>query len=182
MHKSVTGGAIAALSLFAAVATASDGQQWGTNDYNWLRQGSYGGSLSGLISSTNSNTSTNINLAGVYLFTNNLGVGPLIGLDAFNSSTNWSLGAVGRYYLNHTPQSTLIPFVGVTGSYSVPNQGAVKTTTYGGQIGVEYFLKPNVSLTPAFNYTRTTGSGVGFNTAGFSLGVTWWIDNWSIKY
>lgn len=169
-------GGIAALTLVSACAFGADAGA----KQNMISQGNWLGTLSGSVSSTkvsggSNTTSSNGSLTGGYMVTNNIGVGVKLGYTSVSSNNTFTGFVSARYYFDPQPSKTLVPFVGPFVGYTKPSGGGSNLTMYGANAGVEYFVAPNVSLTPNVNYFHTTGGGTKADTFSFSVGLTFWF-------
>lgn len=80
-------------------------------------------------------------------------------------------GAEARYYIGASPEKTLVPFIGVL--YSDDTSSSF--TSWGGEIGFDYFVAKNVSLTPRVVYTTGSSDGVTLNDLAEEIGFTIWF-------
>ena len=178
MHKLILSGGIAALTLVSAGAFAADTtdatKAAPSDKQNMVQQGNWLGTIAGSVSTTNSVTTTTTALTGGYMVTNNIGVGLKIAYNAVQSNNNFTGFAAARYYFDPQPNKTWVPFIGPFVGYNKPS-GGTNSTIYGGNIGLDYFVAPNVSLEPTANYFHTTGSGFSTNTWSFAFGLTFWF-------
>lgn len=91
--------------------------------------------------------------------------------DGTEERTTWILGA--KYYFMPKPENKFFPFLGarfggVTGS-DMDDQ-----TVWMGVLGVDFFVAPNVSITPEFDYGQYS-NGDSENFFRFAFGLTYWF-------
>lgn len=161
---------LAAAAVFGGYAQAA---QYGTygNQKNIVQQGVKSLGVAGYYMTTKGSHTTNFNIALSEFVSSTIEVrGGLNYLD-INGSNSTAFLVGGRYYFHPSQEKQSLPFVGVFAGF---NSGSGNSnTTVGLEAGLQYFLQPNVSLTPALQYSST--SGHGGTTFGLSLGLTYWF-------
>lgn len=130
----------------------------------------------------NEQKQTDLQLVGSYFFTNSLAARLGYGYQKVESGSASSttdviiLGA--RYYLGAgqalSAEKPLAPFAGAF-FRSDKWPSVDRANGFGAELGAEYFLQPNVSLTPVFSYVRSHTQGVNVDGWQFSAGLTVWF-------
>jgi hypothetical protein len=88
-----------------------------------------------------------------------------------DDQTFWTLGL--KYYFMPKPENKFFPFVGARFG-SVSGSGMDDETVWMGVLGVDWFVAPNVSLTPEFDYGQYQ-DGSSENFFRFAFGLTFWF-------
>lgn len=141
------------------------------NQQNIIQQGVKSLGVTGSYMSNNGSSQTQINLAISQFVNSNIEVRGGIQYLDFNGSSNTSFVVGGRYYFEPSQDKQTLPFAGVFYGYSTGS--GTNHSQLGLELGLQYFLQPNVSLTPAAVWSNTSG-GVG-STFGIQLGLTYWF-------
>jgi hypothetical protein len=174
-------GGILALNL----AIAASAQATGFVDFkvganadqkNIIQQGVYMADLSGSITTVRSNTQTDVQGQIGTFFSSNIEGWIGVGFSAAGSANSWDVSGGVRYYVDPSQDKTMLPFVGVFAMYDSPN-GGTKTTGYGAEVGVDFFVSPNVSFTPRLFWDQITGSGISTSEWGLNFGLTFWFNS-----
>lgn len=186
MNKLTLAGALFALTLAATTASAAGFTDFRvkapSDQVNIVQQGVYSASIQASVSSTsgsgiNTTTATTIALGGSTFISKEVELQLSVMYTGVSGGAN-STSVVGgaRYYFDPSQDKQVLPFVGVLIGYQSTSGGGNNNTIYGADAGVQYFLAPNVSLTPQVVYLHTTSSGNNFNTWQFQLGLTFWFN------
>jgi len=169
------------LGLGLAVAAAS--QAYGFVDLrvpntgeqqNIVQQGIWSASASGSIMSANSNTSSNLNLMGSTFVTRQVEVFGGVSYTSFNSNNSYGLTFGGRWYFNPAQDKQVLPFVGAFYTYA-NGSNSVQSNAFGLQGGLQYFVAPNVSITPQLVWSSARVTGSTTDSFGFQFGLTYWF-------
>ncbi|MHB8635180.1 MAG: hypothetical protein ACYC96_01765 [Fimbriimonadaceae bacterium] len=141
---------------------------------NIVQQGVWSASAFGSIFSANSSTSTNLNFMASNFVRSQIEVFGGLTYTAFNSNSSYGLTIGGRYYFNPAQDKQLLPFAGLFFGYA-NGSSSVTSNAFGVQGGVQYFVAPNVSLTPIVVWQSTHVTGATTNSFGLQFGMTYWF-------
>ena len=165
---------ILTLSLFAVsmVSLASAQMVNYGNQQNIIAKGVKSISVSGNYTTSGGNHATNIQLGGSMFETSNIELRAAFGYTSVNGSNSMQFLIGGRYYFQPNQDKQSLPFAGLF--YTYQNGSGVNSHGFGVEVGMQYFLQPNISLTPDLVYASTTGNG---NSDSFSIqvGLTYWF-------
>ena len=128
----------------------------------------------GSIFSANSNTVTNINLMGSNFIRQNIELFGGLTYSAVNSNTSYGLTVGGRYYFNPAQDKQMLPFAGVFYGYANGSSQAT-SNAFGLEGGVQYFVAPNVSVTPIVVWQSMHATGSTVDSFGMQFGLTYWF-------
>jgi len=165
------------------IALAAAGQAYSVIDLrvpntgeqqNIVQQGVWSVGASGSIFSANSNTNTNLNFMASNFVARQIEVFGGVTYTAFNSNSSYGLTIGGRYYFNPAQDKQLLPFVGVFYTYANGNS-SVQSNAFGVEGGVQYFVAPNVSITPTVVWSSARVTGATTDSFGFQFGLTYWF-------
>ena len=111
---------------------------------------------------------------GSNFVTKNIEVFGGITYTSFNSNDSYGLTIGGRYYFDPAQDKQLLPFVGVFYGYANGNS-SVQSNAFGVEGGVQYFVAPNVSITPILVWSSTHVTGSTTDSFGLQFGLTYWF-------
>lgn len=163
---------IAVLGLAASMASASTYPNSGAQ-MNIIQPMVKSISASGSYFTSNGNHATNLSVTGSEFVNQNIEV--ILGLtyaDA-NGSTNTGIKGGARYYWGVSQDKPLLPFAGVFYQYNTGS--GFNSNSLGVEIGIQYFVAPNVSVTPSFVWANTHGNGNSNTYTGIQFGLTYWF-------
>lgn len=141
---------------------------------NIVQQGVFSASASGSIFTANSNTSSNLNLLGSNFVTKNIEVFAGLNYTSFNSANSYGLTIGGRYYFEPAQDKQVLPFVGAFYGYA-NGSNSVTSNAFGLEGGIQYFVAPNVSVTPILVWSSTHVTGSTTDSFGLQFGLTYWF-------
>jgi hypothetical protein len=141
---------------------------------NIVQQGVWSASAYGSIFSANSNTSTNLNLMASNFVARQIEVFGGVTYMSFNSNDSYGVTIGGRWYFNPAQDKQVLPFAGAFYTYANGNS-SVQSNSFGLQGGVQYFVAPNVSITPTVVWSSTHVTGATTDAFGFQFGLTYWF-------
>ncbi|MEI6512297.1 MAG: outer membrane beta-barrel protein [bacterium] len=88
-----------------------------------------------------------------------------------DESTTYMLGA--KYYFMPKPENKFFPFLGARFG-GVTGSDMTDETVWMGVLGVDFFVAPNISITPEFDYGQYS-NGDSDNFFRFAFGLTYWF-------
>lgn len=141
---------------------------------NIVQQGVFSASATGSIFTANSNTSANLMLTGSNFVTKNIEVFAGVNYSSLNSFNTYGLTVGGRYYFMPAQDKTVLPFAGLLFSYG-SGSNSTSSNAFGVEAGVQYFLAPNVSITPLLLWQSTHVTGSTTDSFGLQFGLTYWF-------
>jgi len=166
--------AVAAAAVCQATESVKHRKPAGSDAMNSIVQGTYTFGVGGASSTSSGNTATVFNINGSMFVSNEISIGIMLGYaSATGANTTTTYGAEGRYYFGATPDKTFAPFLGAM--YSTTSGGGATVNSLGGEVGFDYFLAKNVSLTPRYMMSRLSGGGGSADVNTFALGMTFWF-------
>ncbi len=152
------------------IANADQFHSYG-NQANIIQQGVKSLGLSGSYFTNNGSHQTNLNVALSQFVKSDIEVrGGLNYLD-LNGSTTTTFVLGARYYFQPSQDKQSLPFLGAFVGFNTGSGN--NNRQIGLELGEQYFLQPNVSLTPAAVYSSTSGGGG--TTFGLQVGITYWF-------
>lgn len=171
--KKTTLGALMGASALGMIASPAFGQMNSGMQMNIVQKGVKSVGASGSYFTSSGNHTTNVNLTVSQFITQDIEVlGGLNYLDV-NGSTNTGFKLGGRYYFSPSQDKQTLPFAGVFYQYNTGS--GLNQNSFGLEAGIQYFVAPNVSVTPSLVYTTTTGNGNSNTSFGVQFGLTFWF-------
>jgi len=168
--------AISALALVAASALAADNKQLVQNSgdqLNIVTKGVMSANVSGNYTTSSGNHFTTINLQLGKFVSSNIEIRGQVGYNSVNSSNSFTFVVGGRYYFEPSQDKQSLPFAGVF--YTYQNGSGINAHGVGFEAGIDYFLQPNISITPTLQYAITSGSGTTTDSFSVLIGLTYWF-------
>jgi hypothetical protein len=141
---------------------------------NIVQQGVWSASAYGSIFSANSSTSTNLNFMASNFIRSQIELFGGLTYTAFNSNSSYGLTAGARYYFNPAQDKQVLPFAGLFYGYANGSH-SVTSNAFGVQGGVQYFVAPNVSVTPIVVWQSMHVTGSTTDSFGLQFGMTYWF-------